>query len=77
MTRIMLDAAFLSKLRNLTEPLEICNESGQVLGRFFPAPDLSQYAPLEPQVSDEELSRREQSTEWFSTAEVLAHLEKL
>ena len=28
-------------------------------------------------VSEEELDRREQSTEWYTTAEVLAHLEKL
>jgi len=78
MTRIILDAALRQKLNNLTQPLELCNESGQVLARLTPVLDPSQYGPLEPQVSDEELLRRSQSGErTYTTAEVLAHLEKL
>jgi hypothetical protein len=77
-TRIVLDAALKSTLRNLTEPLELCDESGRVLARVTPALDLSQYEPLEPQVSDEELVRRSRSDEkTYTTAEVLAYLEKL
>ncbi len=78
MTRIILDARLQQKLHNLIEPLELCNESGQVLARLIPVPDLSGYEPLEPQVSEEELLRRSQSDEkTFTTAEVLAFLEKL
>jgi hypothetical protein len=42
-----------------------------VLGVFTPR------TSKEPQISEEELDRREQEEESFSTAEVLAHLEKL
>jgi hypothetical protein len=77
-TRIILDAAMQQKLNNLAEPLELCNESGRVLARLTPVLDLSQYEPLEPQVSEEELRRRSQSDEkTYTTAEVLAYLEKL
>ena len=31
----------------------------------------------EPPISDAELKRRRESDQWFTTAEVLAHLEKL
>lgn len=78
MTRIVLDAALREKLHNLSQPLELCDESGQVLARLTPVDDLSGYEPLEPQVSAEELRRRSQSNEkTYTTAEVLAYLEKL
>jgi hypothetical protein len=77
MTRMILDPALLSKLRDQTQPLELCDESGKVVGRFFPAPDLTGCEPLEPQISAEELQRRRTSGERrYSTAEVLAHLER-
>ena len=77
MTRVIIDEALRSKLYNLTQPLELCDESGRVLARLTPLADLSQYEPLEPQVSEEELDRREQETESYTTAEVLAYLRKL
>jgi hypothetical protein len=77
MTRVVINADLRSKLPALTQPLELCDEAGNVLGQFTPVLDLSQYEPLEPQVSEEELDRREQESEWYTTAEVLAHLEKL
>jgi hypothetical protein len=78
MTRVSVDAALLSKLHDLKMPLELCDESGRVLARVRPAVDLSQYEPLEPQVSVEELQRRARANEKdYTTAEVLAYLEKL
>jgi hypothetical protein len=78
MTRVIVDEVLRSKLHNLSQPLELCDESGRVLGRVFPTLDLSQYEPWEPQVSEEELDRREQANEKrYTTAEVLAYLEKL
>jgi hypothetical protein len=63
--KIVLDAALRTKPRNLTEPL----------AHITPARDLSEYAPLERQVSDEELRRRSQSNEkTYTTAEVLAYI---
>ncbi len=75
MTRVVVDAAIRSRLNNLTEVLELCDESGRVLAQLIPAPNLS---TLQPRVSEEELRRREQSGEKrYTTAEVLAYLEKL
>ena len=77
MTKVVVDPALRSKLHNLTEPLELCDESGQVLPHVFPSLDLSEYEPWEPPMSEEELRQIEQGTEWYTTAEVLAHLENL
>lgn len=77
MTKVVLDSAMRSKLHNLAEPLELCDESGRVLGRVFPSLDLSEYEPWEPPIGEEELRRREEETESYTTAEVLAHLESL
>jgi hypothetical protein len=78
MTRVIVDEVLLSKLLNLTEPLELCDESGQLLGRVFPAVDPSEYEPWEPHFSEEELQKQEQSNEKrYTTAEVLAYLESL
>jgi hypothetical protein len=76
MTQVILDAALRSKLHGLTQPLELCDEAGRVLARLVPVVDESQFEPLEPQISAEELQRRRGEPE-FSTAEVLAYLEKL
>jgi hypothetical protein len=77
MTQIILDAALRKKLNDLVQPLELCDEAGHVLARLTPVYDPAVYGPLEPQISEEELCRREQSEKWYSTAEVLAHLKKL
>jgi len=76
MTQIILDAALRSKLHDLNQPLELCDESGRILARLIPVLDPSQYEPVEPQLSAEELQRRKNEPD-FSTAEVLAYLEKL
>jgi hypothetical protein len=38
---------------------------------------MSEWEPVTPEVSEEELDEREQSTEWYTTEEVLAHLKSL
>jgi len=78
MTQVILDASVSSQLHHLTHPVELCDPSGRVLGRFVPLIDLSEWEPLSPDISEEELDRRAQSNEKrYTTAEVLAHLEKL
>ena len=78
MSRVMIESAFSSKLECLVQPVELCNESGRVIGRFTPKLDPAKFGPLEPQVSSEELRRRSLSNEKrYTTSEVLAHLEKL
>jgi hypothetical protein len=77
MSQLIVDAALSSKLGQQFQSVELCDPSGRVLGQFIPKVDLSEYGPFEPQVSEEELDRREQETESYTTAEVLAYLEKL
>jgi hypothetical protein len=77
MTKVILDEGLLNKLHNLAEPLELCDPSGQVLGRVFPIFALAEYEPCEPPLDEEELKRREQSDTWYTTEEVLAHLKSL
>jgi hypothetical protein len=77
MTRLILDDALKAKLHNLTEPLELCDPSGRVLARVVPHYDPDEY-DLEPKISQEEIERISASEEkGFTTAEVLAYLEKL
>lgn len=78
MTRVIVDAALLSRLHNLTHPLELCDDSGRILARILPTVDPSLYEELEPQISREELDHRKNNKgKTYTTAEVLAHLEKL
>lgn len=78
MTRIILDAASMSKLQNLCQPLELCDESGIVRARLVPVPDPSDYEPVAPpDLSPEELQKRRESAKWYTTSEVLKHLENL
>ncbi len=37
MTRVTVDPATLERLRDVKEPVELCDESGRVLGAFTPA----------------------------------------
>lgn len=76
MTQILVDADLRSRLQDLKQPLELCDESGKVLARMIPVPDPSQYEPIEPSLSSEELQRRRNEPD-FSTEEVLAYLKRL
>ncbi len=78
MTRLVLDSELREKLRNLAEPLELCDESGRVLAQLTPAIRLPHCETIEPQISREELLRRKQNkSQTSTTSEVLAYLETL
>jgi hypothetical protein len=74
MTRLVLDSELRQKLRNLTEPLEHCDESGRVLAHLTTTIRLPHCETIEPQISGEELLRRKQNkSQTSTTAEVLAY----
>ena len=77
MIQVTLDAVLRSKLPNLSEPLELCDEAGKVVARITPVLDPSEWEPCEPPFTEEELRKSEQSDKWHTTAEVLAHLKNL
>jgi hypothetical protein len=71
MTRITLDSNLRHKLPDVTQPFVVCDEAGNLLGRFIPA-------RLEPPLSRDEIEERKQNKgKAYTTAEVLAHLEKM
>jgi hypothetical protein len=80
MSKLTVDASLSQSLATLTQPVQLCDPSGRVLGRFEPIDDISEWESVDPndEITEEELRRRISSTERrYTTAEVLAHLEKL
>jgi len=77
MTRITVDEVLRARLLNLSQPLELCDESGQVLARVVPETSLVELEAWEPPIDEEELRRREQSDRWYTTKQVLEHLKNL
>jgi hypothetical protein len=76
MTRITLDVDMRKKLLNLTEPLDLCDETGRVLGTYIPLPTATDDDYGEPPISEEEL-RRISKEPGYTTDEVIAYLESL
>lgn len=74
MERLVLDGQALHKLREACSPVEIVDESGRAFGHFFPSG--SEELLLEPQVSEEELDRREAAGGGRPLNEILADLRK-
>ena len=76
MTRVTLDSTVQSKLHNLDQQLELCNEAGQTLGYFLTVAQyeemLHEWARLK--FPEEELERRWNEPGERTTAEVLARL---
>jgi hypothetical protein len=78
MTRIVLDAALRTRLNNLDEPLEVCDESGRVLGFFHPIVRTAA-ASTRPQspYTREEIGRFRQEQTARPLADILQDLERL
>ena len=76
MTRITLDAPLRRRLLDLSQPLELCDETGRVLAWLTPIPSRDEGSYAEPTLSEQELRRREQEPE-CTTAELLTRLGKL
>ena len=77
MSELILPETVATQLQGLSHPVHLCDASGKRLGCFVPAVDRSEYEELEPDLSDEELRRIEESSEWYTTDEVQRHLAKL
>ena len=63
MPQIFLDSSVTSQLSKIDRPVDICDASGKVLGRFMPISDMSGWERLTPDVTEEELDRREAANE--------------
>src|SRR5437588_4912272 len=76
MSHIVLEQPILAKLMAMGESVEIRDEAGNLRGYFSPTIDRELYDGLEPEISEEELQRREQRTGGRTLAEILHDLEK-
>ena len=77
MNDLVMPEIVASQLQGLPHPVNLCSASGEMLGCFVPRVDPSLYEIVGPVPTEEELQEIEQSTEWYSTAQVLRHLEDL
>ncbi len=79
MSPVIVDVGLAGRLANFGQPVDLCDPSGRVIGRFEPISDISQWEPVEPDLENaNDLRRRFQSGEkGFSLTEVLEHLRKL
>ena len=76
MRRITVDRSLGRQFSEQLEQVEICDESGRVLGVFVPFIDPSLYGDIEPQISDEEIRRRIAEGGGRPLADILADLER-
>ena len=74
MTKMTLDPAMVATFSRLQALVELCDDSGRVLGYFSPAVDPDTYKGLEIPVDEQELLRADQEDESYTTSEVLAYL---
>ena len=76
MTRVTLDAQMRDRFLGFSQPLDVCDEEGKVVGIFMPLTERELAERARPPLSAEELDRR-RAERGYSTDEVLAYLEKL
>jgi hypothetical protein len=58
MSRLTVDSATVAKLRGLSEPVDLCDEQGHVVGHFVPYGGGIPSAALELDIPEKELDRR-------------------
>jgi hypothetical protein len=76
MDKLIVDADLRSRLHNVESTLEVCDESGQTLGHFVPAPDRlrSAYDWAGTAFTDDELERARQETGGRTLSEIRQRL---
>jgi len=77
MNDIVMPETIASQLQGLPHPVNLCNASGKTLGCFVPVVDRSLYDVVGSEPTTDDLDQIEKSSEWYSTGELLRHLEKL
>lgn len=74
--RITVDDALRSRLHDFRWPLELCDESGHVLGYLKPAEDRSLYEGVESPTSEVELERRSHAGGGRPLADILRDVDR-
>ena len=76
MVKMTNDQDIGSKLRDLKERVQLCDEAGKVLGYFQPVVDKVDYEGVDALVSQAELERRSREGGGRQLAEILADLQE-
>lgn len=76
MSRLTVDSATLAKLRELSQPVEVCDQNGQIVGQFVPYPCPLAADALELDIPQEELDRRAASFQGRPLADLVAEWER-
>ena len=76
MTRVLLSAEQASQLVTTSQPVEMCDPSGNVVGTFFPRPSSDLYRNILVPFTEEELDQAEAEPGGRTLQEILADLEK-
>jgi hypothetical protein len=74
MSRITLDAELRKKLGDLTHVVELCDESGRVIGQIVPARTNRHELPFTEAELDREV---DDTTEWYSSDDIKGMLKSL
>lgn len=70
MSRLTVDSVMLTKLQGLSQPVDLCDEKGRVVGHFVPS------AALELDIPEEELDRRAASFQGRPLDDLVAEWER-
>lgn len=76
MVRITVDSELLAKLGNLRTPATLQDSSGRVLAYLTPVENPSDFVAFEPEISEEELARREAKGGGITLPEVWKDFER-
>jgi hypothetical protein len=81
MTRVTIDVEVRKALLNFTKPLELCDESGTILGKLIPTKSdmtADDWIDLTPDETDEEIQRAiDSGEETYSTQELIDKIKKM
>jgi hypothetical protein len=75
MSTVIVDPTTLTRLSTLASPAALTDAGGRIVGHFVPLLSPAQRQIAEPQISEEELLRRERSGGGRPLAEILHDLE--
>jgi hypothetical protein len=73
MTTVRIDSATLERLRGVTECVQLCDETGRVVGYFRPASGLHRY-PEPPSLDPQQLRQELAAPGRRTISEILADL---
>jgi hypothetical protein len=76
MTSVVVDPATLVRLTHVGHTVELTDAAGHVVGHFIPAIDPQTRQAMMPDISEEELRRREQQGGGRPLKDILRDLEK-